>query len=57
MANFAEPWLIALAVPVAALIRVAVGKRFSSTVCSSTFVLLLSLVAWCAYWCIPAWRE
>ncbi len=49
MANFAEPWLIAFAVPVAALIRVAVGKRFSSTVCSSMFVLLLSLVACCTF--------
>ena len=57
LTNLAEPWLIALAVPVAILMRVVAGKRFSSSVGAWASVLLLSLVAGCVFWCTPAWRE
>jgi len=55
--NLIEPWIIALAVPVAVLIRVGVGRRFSRMVCSWSFVVLLSLVAAFVFWCTPALRE
>lgn len=57
LSNLGEPGIIALAVPGAVLIRVAVGKRFSRTVCSSGVIALLSLFAACVFWCTPALRE
>lgn len=57
LANLGEPAIIAFAVPVTVLIRVAVGKRFSRTVCSLSFVVSLSLFAACVYWFTPAWPE
>jgi hypothetical protein len=57
LANLAEPWIIALAVPVTFLIRVAIGRRFSGEVCSWLSVVLLSLVAVAVFWCTPAWPE
>jgi hypothetical protein len=57
LANLIEPWIIALSLPAAVLIRVAVGKRFSRMDCSGSFLVVLSLVAACIFWCTPALRE
>ena len=57
LANLAEFMFISYAVPVAALIRVAIGSKVRESVCSVCLITLLCLVAAGIFWFTPLQPE
>jgi hypothetical protein len=52
-----EPAMFALAVPMAALIRVIIGTRISERACVAGLIAAVSAVAIAVYFCVPALPE
>ena len=57
LANLAEPFFFALAIPVAALVRVILGPHAQERACTISLVCLMILVAASVYWWTPALPE
>src|SRR4051812_8125439 len=53
LANLGEPVYISFAMPVLALLRVAIGKRLSERVYAASFITALSAVAALAFFSVP----
>ena len=54
---FIEPAMISVAVPIAALARVALGARISEKVCSISLIGAVTVVAICLYFIVPCLPE
>jgi hypothetical protein len=52
-----EPAILSLAVPVAALIRVAVGSRTSGKLCVAGLIAAVSIVAFGIFFLVPVLPE
>ena len=57
LANFGEPNYFALAIPLAALVRVAVGSRVSQRVCAIALIGVLSGLAVGIFFIVPSLPE
>jgi hypothetical protein len=57
LANLGEPFFFSFALPVAALVRVAIGTRVREVRCSISLLLLLCLVAIGVFFWTPALDE
>jgi hypothetical protein len=57
LANLAEPFAFALAIPVAAMFRAAVGKRLPQERLAGFLIAMLCLVAAAVYFVMPALPE
>ncbi len=57
LANLGEPFFFALAVPVAALARVAVGSRIDERICAVVLIALMCLVAAGVFFLVPSLPE
>lgn len=55
--NFFEGWLIGVAIPIAALVRVAVGARIKERLCAALLMGLLCIVAVIVYFTCPVVRD
>jgi hypothetical protein len=53
LANLGEPIYISFAMPVLALIRVAIGRKISERVCAVSFISVLSIVAAAVFFLVP----
>jgi len=53
LANIGEPVYISFAMPVLALLRVAISRRLSETIYAASFVTLLSAVAIAVFFMVP----
>jgi hypothetical protein len=52
-----EPAIFGLAVPIAALVRVAIGARISERACVASLIAAVSVVAVCIYFLVPGLPE
>jgi len=57
LANLGEPFYFSLAVPVMALVRVAVGARVTERVCATVLIVLLCGVAAAVFFVVPSLPE
>jgi hypothetical protein len=57
LANLSEPFWFALAVPVAALVRVAVGSRVSERACAASLIALVCVAAAAVFFIVPPLPE
>ena len=57
LANLGEPIYISFAMPVLALLRVAVGRRISERVYAASFITALSVVAAAIFFMVPCRPE
>ena len=57
MANFAEPFIFALAVPVAALVRVAISSRVPQRLCAGVLIATMCVVAAGVFFIVPPLPE
>lgn len=57
LSNLAEPFYFAAAIPVAALIRVALGSRMSERVCAGCLIAAVCLVAVGVFFLVPPLPE
>jgi hypothetical protein len=53
LANLGEPIYISFAMPVLALVRVAIGTKISERVCAVSFISFLSIVAAAVFLLVP----
>lgn len=57
LANLGEPFYFAVAIPVAALVRVAVGARIPERACAGSLIALICLVAGAVFFLVPPLPE
>jgi hypothetical protein len=57
LANLGEPVYISFAMPVLALLRVAVGRRLSETVYAASFITVLCVIAATVFFMVPSKPE
>ena len=57
LANLAEPFAFALSIPIAAYIRVAIGRNVSQDRCAATLLVLQIVAALLVYFLAPALPE
>jgi hypothetical protein len=53
MSNLSEPFLFALGIPIAALVRVFVGSRVSERLCAACLIALMCVVAVVVFFSVP----
>jgi peptidoglycan/LPS O-acetylase OafA/YrhL len=57
LANLGEPFFFALGVPIAALVRVALGSRVREPVCAASAIAALCLAAAAVFFTVPPLPE
>ena len=57
LANLGEPFYIAVAVPVIALVRVAIGTRIPERACAGALIALMSIIAGGVFFLVPPLPE
>ncbi|MEX1231314.1 MAG: hypothetical protein WEB58_13800 [Planctomycetaceae bacterium] len=57
LANLGEPFYFAPAIPALAFIRVAVGSRFSETLCAVVLIAVMCLIAAGVFFVVPPLPE
>jgi hypothetical protein len=57
LANLSEPFYFALAIPVAALVRIAAGPRVPQPLCSGGLIAAMCLLAGAVFFLVPALPE
>ena len=57
MSNLGEPFVFAFAIPVAAAVRVIIGRRASESVCGGTLIVLVCVFAVFVFFATPSLPE